>query len=157
MSYRHALESALGRIRTYSPRRARFLRPLRKPVPPRERLKRNGKCPAGLEPAASGVAGRRSATELRARKKNIGMESPNRDLNPEPPVYETGALPVELFGHRGCKDRDGTRTREGIRCRWICSPLPSPLGHPARCSGQKMTPAGLEPATFRLKAGSSAN
>ena len=64
-------------------------------------------------------------------------KSPNRDLNPEPPVYETGALPLSYSGKLGeGKDRDGTRTRAGIQMPVDLQSTAFAARPPGRVSGQ---------------------
>ena len=55
--------------------------------------------PAGLEPATFGFGSQRSGIQLSYGIGNrLSVDSPKRGLNPEPPAYKAGALPIELFG-----------------------------------------------------------
>ena len=91
---------APGRTRTCDPR---LRRPMLYPPELRARPPESRELATGVEPVTSSLPRTRSTTELRERTPRPFQQG-RRDSNPQPPVLETGALPVELrpFGS-GCR------------------------------------------------------
>ena len=96
----------------------------------------------GIEPMTSSLPRMRSTTELR---EPVSLSGPagqgRRDSNPQPPVLETGALPVEL--------RPLAPTMAGGRFE-----LPTPA-FSARCSTKLSYPAPPSISRARRRGGSS--
>jgi hypothetical protein len=99
----------------------------------------------GFEPTQTYLGSRYSTTELRSQlsdKQHTGIEPMSSD-------WKSDVLPLALM-LRNKSESDGIRTRNLL----IDNQMPFQVGY-ASFSCLLVPPAGLEPATYRVKAGCS--